>query len=220
MPLSPGGMTRKEQPAITHVTTSWLETDKGAVLALMHMPEFIWYEPAKLKNGKPEEKTGSGDLAEPEKLEPEPSEEEGAASDAGSTHSNSNDSDDDSEEDRVETHKRQILQSDLDLSSSTDSEEGNTEIHAELVKAKTNIAKFDKKVHDSGIGDTSDGGTVKVTPLLNAGQEWTRPAGPPVTSSRAYLATLETLADEQITMAAGLDKDYAQSSLMLLSKIK
>ena len=160
VPLLPGGMTTKEQPAITHMTTSWLETDEGAALALMHMPEFICYEPAKPKNEEPEGTTGSGDLAKPEKLEPEPSEGEGSASDVGSAQGDSSDSDDNSEEDRVETHKRQVLQSDLDILSSTDSEEGNAVVCAELVNTMTNIAKFDKKVHDSGIGDTSDGGTV------------------------------------------------------------
>ena len=73
--------------------------------------------------------------------------------------------------------------------------------------------------HDSGLSETSDGGTAKITPLLNTGQDWTHP-NMIATNSPEYLNALETLADKQIQVVMGLDKDYAHSSLTLLAKIQ
>ena len=126
----------------------------------------------------------------------------------------------DSEVEGVENHCKQFLSKhELSMLSSSDSEDGNARVRDQLLIMKEKLDK-DKR-QDSGCGETSDGSTTNIGPLLGDGQTWSIPQYQARPINRAeYLATLEQLVDKQMIAATQLDQNFAYTSISLLNMIE
>ena len=119
-PLSPGGTTNKEHPAITQVTTSRLEMDEGAMVDLIHLPQFIRYDPVIPEKSEPK-KAEIADAVDPDNPAeptdpPESKNESGSLFDTGSAYGDSDSSDDESNGNLAENYKRRLDLSDRKVS--------------------------------------------------------------------------------------------------------